>query len=266
MNTDAKSPSAHGQPAAPTVTPPVHYTDGFGIASIIMAAMFWSIPGLILGIIGESKAKSRQASPVLSRIGWIVNLIMLVFGLIIAAAFFAFLVQNSDEIKHELESHAAPESMQQTFYAASFTVEAPDNFSITDEDSPAAELSIEDETNIISLLAYSDAVSDIAGGTTLAQYADASYKTFTKTTDISEQKREQLAPGVIANPDNLEVIDYSVEGNDGIAKYVYYDRYIKTANGYYMLTTRTMPSRLDTNLSTMKSILASFKESKMTSR
>jgi hypothetical protein len=260
MNIDAKLPPNHGQPAAPTVTPPVHYTDGFGIASIIMAAMFFTIPGLILGIIGESKAKSHNASPVLSRIGWIANLVMLVFGIIISAVFFAFLLQHADEFKNELKNQSVNESMQKTFTTDTFTIRTPNDFSDTSNDYPDAALSLGNDADSVYLLAYTDSTSDIADGTTLAQYADKAYETFTQDTGFSEQKREQLAPGTIANPHNLEVIDYKMEANYGINKFVYYDRYIKTADGFYMLTSWTTPGQLATNLPTMKAILASFKE------
>lgn len=260
MNIDANLPPNHGQPAAPTVTPPLHYTDGFGIVSIILAAMFLTIPGLILGIIGESKAKSHQASPVLSRIGWIANLVMLIFGLITTVAFFGFLMQNADKLKTEFKNQSMTESIRQTFYADTFSLTAPDSFINTREDNPNAAISIGNDDKGVYLLAYANNASDIADGTTLTKYADEAFMTFNEDKSFSQQKRELLGAGIINNPDNLEVMDYRMEATHGINKYVYYDRYIKTASGYYMLTSWTAPGQLETNLSTMKSMLASFKE------
>lgn len=263
MNIDPKLPPNHGQPSAPTITPPLHYTDGFGIASIIMAALFFTIPGLILGIIGESKAKSHNASPILSRIGWIANLIMLIFGLIITIALFGFLVQNADKLKTEFKDQSMTQSMLQTFNADTFSLNAPDEFIDSKEDNPNAAISLSNDNKGIYLLAYNNNVSDIADGTTLAEYADEAFKTFEQDASFSGQKREQLAAGIISNPDRLEVLDYKMEANFGINKFVYYDRYIKTANGYYMLTSWTAPGQLEANLSTMKSMLASFKETSL---
>jgi hypothetical protein len=191
---------------------------------------------------------------------------MLVLSLVIAVALFAFLVQHSDEIKTELNKQAASNSMQQTFSAGTFHVQAPNSFSDSRDDNPDAAVSIGNDATNVYLLAYSDNASDIADGTTLTQYADNAFDAFTRDTSFSGQKREQLAPGTVSNPNNLEVIDYKMEASYGINKYVYYDRYIKTTDGFYMLTTWTNPGRLDANLPTMKAILASFEETTSPSR
>ncbi len=261
MSIDPKLPPNHGQPTVPIVTPPAQYTDALGIASIIMAAFCFTIPGLIFGIVGESKAKSQKASPILSRIGWIVNLIMLVLSIIALVGLFVFLASNADQFKTSIDnSQSATRSMQQTFNGNTFTIGAPNGFYDMSSEYPEASLSISDDSKEVYVIAYEDSSVDIAEGTTLSQYADKAYESFTQDENFGDQKRELLAAKVVPNPSNLEVLDYRMEANYGISKFVYYDRYIKTSNGFYMLTSWTTPGQLDANLPAMKAILSSFKE------
>lgn len=259
MNTQQTPNSTHGQPAPPPATPPGQYTDGFGIASIIMAALFLSIPGIILGIIGEFKAKSHRASPVLSRIGLISNLLMLLFSIVMGVIIFS-LVMNNAEFKTAFTENVKTELTQQVFETDTFSVHAPRSFADTSIDYPDVDLSLADSTNDVYLHAYAFPASDIADDTTLEQFADNQYQAFVNDTNFTLQNREKLASGTIANPHGLEVLDYKMQANAGINKFVYYDRYVKTSKGYYMLTSWTTPGKLASNLPAMKSTLASFSE------
>ena len=74
-------------PQQPISAPPAeNKTDILGILSIVFAFIGLQLVGFILGLIGASKAKKEGRSPVLSRVGWILNL---VFG-IIATLFLVF--------------------------------------------------------------------------------------------------------------------------------------------------------------------------------
>lgn len=98
-----------GQPPAPVATPPANYTDGWGIASIILAAMSLSLPGFVVGLIGASKAKKIGAPPVLSRIGWIVNLTVMAIGLLVGLLILWYALSHPDEIRkyiHEAQQQS----------------------------------------------------------------------------------------------------------------------------------------------------------------
>ena len=97
-----------GQPPVPTLTPPEHYTDGWGIASIILASLSLNLPGFIVGLIGASKAKRIGAAPVLSRIGWIVNLAMMILGLIIGSLFFWYVMTHPNGFKSTHQNQTSP--------------------------------------------------------------------------------------------------------------------------------------------------------------
>lgn len=67
---------------------PQNKTDGLGIASIVTAFLF-PLVGFILGLIGASQAKKEQRSPVLSRIGWILSLLHMIFIILLLVVFLA---------------------------------------------------------------------------------------------------------------------------------------------------------------------------------
>jgi phage shock protein PspC (stress-responsive transcriptional regulator) len=253
---------APGQPPAPGPTVPTDYTDGFGIASIILAAMSLSIPGLVVGLIGAHKAKKLGASPILSRIGWIVNLVMTIFGLIIAGVVIWAIITHPKEFKSSFESSTDSHESKSTksLTGNGYTLDVPTSFVDDIGDYPAADLDAGDDRTGLYLAAYSEDATDIASSTTVANYADKAFEAFQGDTNFTGQTRTQVPAGTIPNPKNLDVLDYRMEGNYGIHKYIYYDRYIKTSTGYYQLTTWTAPGDLDNNFSSIKSILASFHE------
>lgn len=64
-------------------------TDVLGIVSIVLAFTGLQLIGFIVGLIGASKAKKEDYSPILSRIGWIINL---AFGIIALLAILAIFI------------------------------------------------------------------------------------------------------------------------------------------------------------------------------
>lgn len=73
-------------------------TDVLGIISIVMAFTSLQIPGFIIGLVGESKAKREGRSPKLSKIGWILNLIILIVAVVSIAIFFALIPSHRNSV------------------------------------------------------------------------------------------------------------------------------------------------------------------------
>jgi len=67
-------------------------TDILGIVSIVLALVGIQLVGLILGLVGASKAKKEGRSPVLSRIGWILNLVFGILSTILITLIITFVV------------------------------------------------------------------------------------------------------------------------------------------------------------------------------
>src|SRR5687768_9809705 len=82
------------QPAGPQQPPAAQPTDGLGIASIILF-FFFPLVGLILGIIGMSKAKKAGRKNTLSLVGVVLNALGVAFWTLIIAG-FVFLLGNSN--------------------------------------------------------------------------------------------------------------------------------------------------------------------------
>lgn len=65
--------------------------DVLGIVSIVMAFISLQVPGLIIGLLGEQQARKEGRSQKLSRIGWILNLVILIIAVIVIVYFFVFI-------------------------------------------------------------------------------------------------------------------------------------------------------------------------------
>lgn len=65
-------------------------TDVLGIISIICAFVGFTLPGFILGLVGAYYAKKEKRSVVLSRIGWILNLVFTIVFIILLIALVSF--------------------------------------------------------------------------------------------------------------------------------------------------------------------------------
>lgn len=88
-----------GSPISPANSVPVasqpvaqEKTDALGIVSIVLALAGITPIGLIVGLVGASHAKKEGRSPILSKVGWILNL---VFTLLAVLAFAALLMLSA---------------------------------------------------------------------------------------------------------------------------------------------------------------------------
>lgn len=252
------SDSAYGQPPPPTAPTAAGYTDGYGIASIIMALFMFTIPGLVVGLIGASKAKRLRVSPAVSRVGWILNLVFLVISSVILIALIAYVATHPDEIKSELSSLEGVSQTTVTSGGASLRI--PSSFESIEADYPDADIAQGDLQGETYVVTYHDSVADIAAGTTINDYSDLSYQAFATESGYSNQTRTQLAAGTISNPHNYEVADYRIDASYEGYNFVYFMRYVRTATNYYTVMSWTMPSELDSNKSRLFDILASFEE------
>jgi Tfp pilus assembly protein PilE len=82
-------------------------TDVLGIVSIIIDVLGMPVIGIILGAVGEQQAKKKGYSPVLSRIGWILGIVLTVLGaialLLIVYLSVPALQQNSRDTQRKNE-------------------------------------------------------------------------------------------------------------------------------------------------------------------
>lgn len=93
-------PPPNGPPQQPQPVPQNEQTDTLGLVSIILAVVGMQLIGLILGVIGNSKAKKEGYSNKLSKIGIILNSVFMVLG----ALFFIFFVLMSFRAAQETAS------------------------------------------------------------------------------------------------------------------------------------------------------------------
>lgn len=89
----AEVPTVSPVMPAPDTQSAHHKKDGMGILSIVFGLIGAFPIGLILGLVGASKAKKAQRSAVLSRIGWILNVVVM----LAAAGVAVLLVMKSME-------------------------------------------------------------------------------------------------------------------------------------------------------------------------
>lgn len=87
-NTNATSPQTN-------IAPVQSQTDTLGIISLVFAFIGLFPIGLILGLIGAKNAKKENRSPVLSRIGWIINLVLTLISLVAILLFIALATFSS---------------------------------------------------------------------------------------------------------------------------------------------------------------------------
>lgn len=57
--------------------------DVLGILSLVASLSGFAVVGLVLGLVGVSKAKKEGRSPALARTGWIMGLVFTIIGLLI---------------------------------------------------------------------------------------------------------------------------------------------------------------------------------------
>lgn len=108
MNNPASGPSPMGpqppQPMGPGgqpyQQPQQQKTDTLGIVSLIMIIIF-PLLGAILGFVGMSKAKKEGYSGTLSKVGAIVNTILVVLGAVVVGLLVVATMNTSDELQND---------------------------------------------------------------------------------------------------------------------------------------------------------------------
>lgn len=106
---DQPSTTTPQAPPAPQQTPDQYpvgekTTDTLGIISIICAFVGFQLIGFILGLVGASKAKKEGRSPTLSKVGWIINLIMMLLVIPIIVIMFITFNAAQDKAQQSLEN------------------------------------------------------------------------------------------------------------------------------------------------------------------
>lgn len=258
-------PPAPAQPAAPVSNTPKDHTDVFGIISIVMIFLFLHLPGFILGLIGVSKAKREGYSPILSRVGWIINLISMVLSLIVAALFVLLVVfaqQHADEIKSTStslkNSTIANDSDARTDSGDGFSITVPNYFTELEAEyrNDAASYSQGFDFTNEYIMVIKENATDFSDSMTITDYAELVNKQYADGSSLTNTSVVPLSG--VANPNGLQVKDYEVTGDTNGIKVVYYVRYVKTATTYYQVIGWTSPSTVITAKPTLITILESF--------
>lgn len=259
---DTPEPSAPQQAPRQPLPPPAptsaSYTDSYGIASIILAIFMLTIPGLVVGLIGASKAKRLGVTPIVSRVGWIINLVLTVLFTLAFAAVVTWVVLNPDQISSQLSS--LEKTTATTIEKDGASLQLPASFAPMNEEYPEANIAQQDTLSEAYVITYHDAAADIAPNASVTDYADASYRSFTDDEDYSNQTRTKLAAGDIPNPSNYDTADYRINVTYNGYQTAYLVRYIKTERAYYTIMTWTLPSRFNANEPRLRDIITSFRE------
>lgn len=103
-------------PLAPMSGLPEQKTDVLGILSIVF--IFIATPiGLILGLIGSSQAKKEGRSPTLSKVGWIINLILTLLAVagVILLIVFAMVGSANDKARNSSSGSSSNLQSDTTF-------------------------------------------------------------------------------------------------------------------------------------------------------
>ena len=94
----------------PNYSPEKSGTDVLGILSLVAVFIFMQIPGLIIGLIGASKAKKEGRSPTLSRIGWILNAVIIALAIPMFMLFLASFKGAQEKAKESREKYEQGQS------------------------------------------------------------------------------------------------------------------------------------------------------------
>jgi hypothetical protein len=268
--TTAHHPAPPPTPLTPTpqaTVLPASYTDGFGIASIVCVFLAFNLPGFVLGLIGVSKAKKAGVSPTLSRIGWILNLVGMILAFIALTAFIIYAISHPNDFKpkssqssNSLVTTEPLESRERSVTANGIGLSVPNGYVDISDEYTDTKLAQGDPTGSPSVVVYFQQAVDVPAGTSIETYADQSFKSFQTDTRFTNSARTLLPSGTVANPGNLAKIDYKITAAYDLHNYTYYERYIKTTRGYYIISAWTSPSNLGKHEAEMKRILASFRE------
>lgn len=267
--TPPTQPTAPVQPPAPTPQPPKDHTDVMGIISIVMIFVFLHLPGFILGLVGASKAKREGYSPVLSRVGWIANLISMILTLLVVTLFILLVIfakQQADEIKAsgtssiggDLSAMTSREDFR-TDSGDGFSIAVPDYFTDLEAEyrNDAASYSKGFDFTNEYVMVIKESTVDFSSSMTVQGYADLLNKNYQDGSSLTSAVVTPLTG--VSNPNGLQTVDYKVTGDTDNVKIVYYVRYVKTATSFYQVVAWTSPSTVVTAEPTLIAILESFR-------
>lgn len=252
-------------PPVPPVGQPKDFTDVFGIISIIMVFLVLHLPGFILGLVGASKAKKAGQSPVLSRIGWIANLVLMIFTLI-GILLFALLIfavkQNADTTK--AASNLFDSSMSigatetRTDEGQGFSLAVPTYFAEIEEQYRSADAIYSQGSDLENeyVMVIKESTSDFSDTLTVSEYADLVNNNYASGQTLTNAVITPLYG--IANPNELSVKDFEVTGESSGVKIVFYIRYVKAGTSLYQVAAWTNPSSKATAKPVLTAILQSF--------
>lgn len=91
-------------PTQPQAVAPAAQTDTLGIVSIVLAFLGMQLIGLIIGIVGNNKAKKEGYSNKLSKIGIILNVIFLILGTLLIIGLFALGFWGAQQAADEVDA------------------------------------------------------------------------------------------------------------------------------------------------------------------
>ncbi|MGB4761944.1 MAG: hypothetical protein WBP12_01140 [Candidatus Saccharimonas sp.] len=253
------------QPTTP-INPPRDTTDIFGILSIVMIFLFLHLPGLILGLVGASKAKREKRSAVLSRIGWVANLVAMILTIITITLFALLIVfakQHAEQVKSTGTSLGSSSSMTSDLdlredTGDGYTLSVPSYYVEIDPEyrSTAADYAQGFDLSNEYIMVIKESGADFSSTMTVDGYADLSNRQYTDGSALTNASISTLSG--IANPHRLSVKDYKVTGESDGVKVVYFIRYVKAADTFYQVIGWTSPSTLDAVQGSLSSSLESF--------
>lgn len=259
-------PGIPQQPAAPMSQAPHAQTDVLGIIGIVLAVIGFAPIGLILGLVGASKAKREQRSPLLSRIAWILSLVITVLftlGIILLIAFgvLAASQSKSNTLSDTSDTTSSsstdtPSLSERKDYGDGFSLIVPDTFvDIPNTTGDDASYAKGDNTTAEYALIAKQSTLDVAAGMTAQEYGQRINAQF--------QLNNPVAVGIfdIENPAGYNVADFELRGStESGTNLVYYLRYIKTDNYFYQVVTWTAPSQAAQVRPDLVKIIESFRE------
>jgi hypothetical protein len=262
------------QPGAPGIPPqpgtpgqaPQGQTDILGIIGIVLAIIGFAPIGLILGLIGASKAKREQRSPLLSRIAWILSLVITVlftlgfillvtFGLLAASQNKNNTSTNTSDTSSSSDT-STPGLSERKDYGDGFSLIVPDTFTdIPNTTGDDASYAKGDDTTAEYVLIAKQSTLDVATGMTAQEYGQRINEQFQLTNPVATSIFD------IENPAGYDVADFELRGStENGTNLVYYIRYIKTATYFYQVVTWTAPSQAAQVRPDLVKIIESFRE------
>ncbi len=241
-----------------------------GIVSIVLPFVGFSLIGFVLGLIGASKAKREGRSPLLSRIGWIISLVVLVISALFIALLITAAIVNQNSVNdaakqaaarsNELSLATGVDANSRKVTTNGFSIVVPKTFT----DAPAgyaskdASLTQGDDSSAEYVSVIKESRADFSSTMDVQGYADAVNKSYQNSTTITDATITPLSD--VSDPMTYSTSDYEVDGIVSNIKIVYYIRYIETGSNFYQVVTWTTPSKVSEARPELYKILESFTE------